>query len=970
MGVIVLVVASFIILGHVLAMSIPAMELDLGTIVVSEEEISLHKEEVVRNEKKVELENAEARLHSNDASEVRDDHASMNKLLSAEKIEREKKAIEDDLLLLGQHKKHDSVQEEMDENARREFEQVAERERAQAAKQVPKTRVPKTPSKSRTKKQRPTPVPVASDLQQTKDVAVSPGAASSTVSPGAASTTVSSGAASKPGLVFLLSSHQRLVLYDVDRDVWSDVDGDHGNYYGLLPGRTSTKVLVSRTINVGPTPDAIMEIDLLGPDGSGFVRSTDVHTRYMHDAVRTQDGAAVIVVDVSGIVHVLKGSDLSPVKMLPVFTRSEHINTIAPTDHGTAWVVLHNVGPSKVVELDLSSGYRLCTLEQVGKQAHGFVLVDGGAAAIMLSSKDAALVRVEIPSSCRGQVSMKATVNVLWQHEQEDGQAKFLKGLAVVDRVAYFGMSDFKSSRGERARVATSLVAVNIDTGEKLWERAGLGTRGIVNIIGAPFVSVNSTWRELSREEFSRVPEALAKRQWRQREAEAGLSASEGWPIPEKKDLPLAQDTATSKSLLGTRGTEASLASKVTNEPSQEELENTGMRAESGNVQKRMDHEEEEETCLAPTLKTIAEAKIMGHAYGHTRTEDAFVELPLQFDVQALAAELDVLYQKYNFTYRADVNNYFLLLVTNGGRIEQSRIGPFEAVPNRLSLAPYTRKVLDSFGAVVGRSRYMMLKSGEEVKRHTDDVVFEKKQRGRPRAIDAGSRSPSYGNGYWGRRFRVHIPVITHEKVTFGSGKSEIYMKPGHAYLFDNGNFHWVKNDSPIDRVHLIFDTVGSRSLFELIEASTIHKKSGEVVPGSAKRMILPDPEHDVKVTPLVEQWADGNAMEPMSATAIARFVDSEILSRISDLGVRDKVKAAFDDFKVSWTQSCTAQTVAGGGVPEACETIARTLLDRVGAETECLKKGVGLDGSLGMRIFDATQTQTQTLTLTLVDLR
>ena len=47
-------------------------------------------------------------------------------------------------------------------------------------------------------------------------------------------------------------------------------------------------------------------------------------------------------------------------------------------------------------------------------------------------------------------------------------------------------------------------------------------------------------------------------------------------------------------------------------------------------------------------------------------------------------------------------------------------------------------------------------------------------------------------------------------------------MEPGYAYRFDNSFVHEVHNPSAHDRVHLIFDTVGSPKLFNLIRNSEV----------------------------------------------------------------------------------------------------------------------------------------------------
>ena len=55
---------------------------------------------------------------------------------------------------------------------------------------------------------------------------------------------------------------------------------------------------------------------------------------------------------------------------------------------------------------------------------------------------------------------------------------------------------------------------------------------------------------------------------------------------------------------------------------------------------------------------------------------------------------------------------------------------------------------------------------------------------------------------------RVHVPLVTHEDVEFCIDNVKINMKVGKAYEINNMLWHSVKNNSDIDRIHLIFDYV------------------------------------------------------------------------------------------------------------------------------------------------------------------
>ena len=53
---------------------------------------------------------------------------------------------------------------------------------------------------------------------------------------------------------------------------------------------------------------------------------------------------------------------------------------------------------------------------------------------------------------------------------------------------------------------------------------------------------------------------------------------------------------------------------------------------------------------------------------------------------------------------------------------------------------------------------------------------------------------------------RIHVPIITHPDVHFYIGEIDHHFHEGQVFEVDNTRYHSVKNDSPLDRVHLIID--------------------------------------------------------------------------------------------------------------------------------------------------------------------
>ncbi|MFT5501091.1 MAG: quercetin dioxygenase-like cupin family protein [Woeseiaceae bacterium] len=57
---------------------------------------------------------------------------------------------------------------------------------------------------------------------------------------------------------------------------------------------------------------------------------------------------------------------------------------------------------------------------------------------------------------------------------------------------------------------------------------------------------------------------------------------------------------------------------------------------------------------------------------------------------------------------------------------------------------------------------------------------------------------------------RVHLPIVTNDKVKFTVGNETINMREGELFEINNRRVHAVHNDGPDDRVHLILDFVRS----------------------------------------------------------------------------------------------------------------------------------------------------------------
>lgn len=163
----------------------------------------------------------------------------------------------------------------------------------------------------------------------------------------------------------------------------------------------------------------------------------------------------------------------------------------------------------------------------------------------------------------------------------------------------------------------------------------------------------------------------------------------------------------------------------------------------------------------------------------------------------------------------------------------------------------------------------------------------------------------------------MHIPVVSDHTVVFraddAKGSAKIHMKVGHAYLFDNSVFHSVSNPSKIDRVHLIFDTIGSAELFRLIQksrvvlANSVFANYPDTDPqAKAEEIFVPPEPQDDDIELIYENWTDVPVFRPMRPDLMDAFLNNNLLPMVQEES-KYKVRMMFKKFPVDWKEDCFA---------------------------------------------------------------
>ena len=171
-----------------------------------------------------------------------------------------------------------------------------------------------------------------------------------------------------------------------------------------------------------------------------------------------------------------------------------------------------------------------------------------------------------------------------------------------------------------------------------------------------------------------------------------------------------------------------------------------------------------------------------------------FIQLPILFDPDRLAAEIDALDARWwrGRTHQDDGNTALTLITTGGDPDSDELSGPMRPTP-ALGQCPYLMQVLDALGATWGRARLMRLSGQAEVRAHVDM------------------------NYYWRERMRVHVPVVTTPSVRFQCGDGEVNMAAGECWVFDTWRRHRVLNQGNDTRIHIVADTVGGERFWDLL---------------------------------------------------------------------------------------------------------------------------------------------------------
>jgi hypothetical protein len=194
------------------------------------------------------------------------------------------------------------------------------------------------------------------------------------------------------------------------------------------------------------------------------------------------------------------------------------------------------------------------------------------------------------------------------------------------------------------------------------------------------------------------------------------------------------------------------------------------------------------------------------------RLRQPFVRLPLVVDADRLRAETDAIPESAwrGHPEGAPGNSAVVLVGVGGDPDGDATVGAMAPTPH-LQGMPYTREVLAGLGTTVGRTRLMRIATETELGLHVDT------------------------NYYWWHHLRIHVPVQTTPDVVFEAGDESVHMAAGEVWVFDTWRRHRVDNPASSPRIHLVIDTVGSASLWDLIDRPDREPRSAIPTRGASR---------------------------------------------------------------------------------------------------------------------------------------
>lgn len=202
-----------------------------------------------------------------------------------------------------------------------------------------------------------------------------------------------------------------------------------------------------------------------------------------------------------------------------------------------------------------------------------------------------------------------------------------------------------------------------------------------------------------------------------------------------------------------------------------------------------------------------------------------------------------------------------------------------------LQHAPYFKEILDGLPSPKEVVRILFLPPGGFIKEHYD-----------------------YHTNFQYGLIRLHIPIVTHEDVAFVIDNQRMAWKPGELWYGDFSLVHWVKNDSPVTRVHMVIDTQINDFMLSLFPPDFVEERRAEGI--SMSRQTLAASEADLRrflcnfqiPGDYLPMFVIGKQLTAVAkgARASVRLLDGELVVMLDNEPAFKLSRVADDEFSIS----------------------------------------------------------------------
>jgi Aspartyl/Asparaginyl beta-hydroxylase len=579
----------------------------------------------------------------------------------------------------------------------------------------------------------------------------------------------------------LVATHSKLAWYNYEVEHFTIIHEGEGIYYGGFSGDQidpagvpETVWAISRPHNWRPTTSKewLLEINIV----TGKVqRRESIPSRFTHDTVRY--GNRVYAADCGeGHILELEFPSMKVLRRMELFTLKEHVNTLSPTENGTLWAMLHNLGPSILAEIDLETGREIRRLPNIGDKSHGAVQWRGSI--ISLNSDNAALMKVDTATGRTEQ---------LWQ---DDRAKRYLKGLCVVDDVAFFGIAEAQERQSrDSGELNCEIGAYDLIEGVLLWRRQ-LQTEGLLNVVSAPHLQVESTshavWMSDPKQSY-RATSSYAKHLATAKGSTLGNEHLEQlYNHPSNDDNDVDDESNASAASAGSlkKLTLLDLEPLETYDPLNNYPPLLGGRWASGYP--RFDNSAKDK---AHGLSSGAQLPLF--RWNQTKLRDYLLGLPLSDWSEEAARKSNAwLAGREGNLNQFKPGTHAIHLIFSDQQGDNVYQFPWYKERFAFFLEPLIHKLLGVDVANIIRMQFALMPGNTHIKRHVDK------------------------GGYSATGHRIHLVVASSPKVDFHVCERDtcvpIHVDEGLVFELNNRLEHYVNNEGSMPRIHLVIDVAES----------------------------------------------------------------------------------------------------------------------------------------------------------------